>query len=184
MFPAKQDLTICFAHAAYQMQARFDLRQTGIRNFQVWNYDDFQKRVGEADVVVVSGMWKNDLIAPASKLKFIQSISSGMDQYSKEQLSAKGVRLCSAAGVNARAVAEHAIALILAIFRRLPEARDNQHKKTWRGMIGDLGQREDELGGKTLLVVGMGRIGSHLARLAKAFGMKVIGIRRDPSQGE
>jgi len=46
MFPAKQDLTICFAHAAYQMQARFDLRQTGIRNFQVWNYDDLQKRVG------------------------------------------------------------------------------------------------------------------------------------------
>ena len=119
-----------------------------------------------------------------AKLKFIQSISSGMDQYSKEQLGAKGVRLASAAGVNARAVAEHAIALILAVARRLPEARDNQHKKMWRGMIGDLAQREDELGGKTLLVVGMGRIGSHLALLAKAFDMKVIGIRRDPSQGE
>ena len=183
MFPAKQDLTICFAHAAYQMQARFDLRKTGIRNFQVWNYDDLQRRVGEADIVVVSGMWKNDLIPAASKLKFIQSISSGMDQYSKEQLNAKNVRLASAAGVNARAVAEHAIALILAIFRRLPEARDNQHKKMWRGMIGDLAEREDELGGKTLLVVGMGRIGSDLAKLAKAFDMKVMGIRRDPAQG-
>ena len=106
-----------------------------------------------------------------------------MDQYSKEQLGAKSVRLASAAGVNARAVAEHAIALILAVARRLPEARDNQHKKMWRGMIGDLTQREDELGGKTLLVVGMGRIGSHLAKLAKAFDMKVIGIRRDPAQG-
>src|SRR3954470_24489712 len=183
MFPAKQDLTICFAHAAYQMQPRFDLRKSGIRNFQVWNYDDFQKRVGEADVVVVSGMWKNDLIPHASKLKFIQSISSGMDQYSKEMLGAKGIRLASAAGVNARAVAEHAIALILAIARRLPEARDNQHKKMWRGMIGDLAEREDELGGKTLLVVGMGRIGSHLAKLAKASDMKVVGIRRDPKAG-
>jgi phosphoglycerate dehydrogenase-like enzyme len=183
MFPSKDQLTICFAHAAYRMQDRFELRKTGLRNFQVWNYDDLQKRVGEADVVVVSGMWKNDLIAGASKLKFIQSISSGMDQYSKEQLAAKGVRLCSAAGVNARAVAEHAISLILAIARRLPEARDNQHKKVWRGMIGDLTQREDELGGKTLLVVGMGRIGSHLAKLAKAFDMKVVGIRRDPKQG-
>ena len=141
------------------------------------------KRVGEADVVVASGMWKNDLIPHAGKLKFIQSISSGMDQYSKEQLGAKNVRLASAAGVNARAVAEHAIALILAVARRLPEARDNQHKKMWRGMIGDLTQREDELGGKTLLIVGMGRIGSHLAKLAKAFDMKVIGIRRDPAQG-
>jgi D-2-hydroxyacid dehydrogenase (NADP+) len=183
MFPAKPDLTICFAHAAYQMKARFDLRKTGTKSFQVWAFDDLQKRVGEADVVVVSGMWKNELIPAAGKLKFIQSISSGMDQYSKEQLAAKKVRLASAAGVNARAVAEHAIALILALARRLPEARDNQHKKMWRGMIGDLGQREDELGGKTLLVVGMGRIGAHFAKLAKAFDMKVIGIRRDPKQG-
>ena len=183
MFPSKEDVTICFAHAAYQMKARFDLRKTGIKSFQVWAYDELQKRVGEADVVVVSGMWKNELIPAAGKLKFIQSISSGMDQYSKEQLAAKQVRLCSAAGVNARAVAEHAIALILAVARRLPEARDNQHKKMWRGMIGDLSQREDELGGKTLLVVGMGRIGAHLAKLAKAFDMKVVGIRRDPKQG-
>ena len=183
MFPSKENVTICFAHAAYQMQARFELRQTGIKNFQAWAYDDLVKRVGEADVVVVSGMWKNDLIPHAGRLKFIQSISSGMDQYSREQLGAKNIRLASAAGVNARAVAEHAIALILAVARRLPEARDNQHKKVWRGMIGDLAQREDELGGKTLLIVGMGRIGSHLAKLAKAFDMKVLGIRRDPAQG-
>jgi D-2-hydroxyacid dehydrogenase (NADP+) len=183
MLPSKENLTICFAHAAYRMKDRFELRKTGIRNFEVRAYDDLVKRIGEADVVLASGMWRNDLIAHAGKLKFIQSISSGMDQYSKEQLGAKGIRLASAAGVNARAVAEHAIALILAVFRRLPEARDNQHARTWRGMLGDLTQREDELGGKTLLIVGMGRIGSHLAMLARAFGMKVIGIRRDPAQG-
>ncbi|WP_296392104.1 D-2-hydroxyacid dehydrogenase [Reyranella sp.] len=165
------------------MMDRFELRKTGIKCFEVRAYDDLLKRIGEADVVLASGMWKNDLIPHAGKLKFIQSISSGMDQYSKEQLGAKGIRLASAAGVNARAVAEHAIALILAIARRLPEARDNQHKKVWRGMLGDLTQREDELGGKTLLVVGMGRIGSHLAKLAKAFDMKVVGIRRDPKAG-
>ena len=183
MFPTRDRQTICFAHAAYQMKARFDARNTGINSFQVRSYDEFVQRVGEADVVSVSGMWKNDIIPHATKLKFVQSISSGMDQYSKELLGAKGIRLASAAGVNARAVAEHALALILAVYRRLPEARDNQHKKMWRGMLGDLTQREDELGGKTLLVVGMGRIGSHLAKLAKAFDMKVIGIRRDPRAG-
>jgi D-2-hydroxyacid dehydrogenase (NADP+) len=183
MFPTRDSLTICFAHAAYRMKDRFELRDTGIKCFEVRAYDDLVKRIGEADVVLASGMWKNDLIPHAGKLKFIQSISSGMDQYSKELLGAKGIRLASAAGVNARAVAEHALALILAIARRLPEARDNQHKKTWRGMIGDLAQREDELGGKTLLIVGMGRIGSHLAKLAKAFDMKVVGIRRDPKAG-
>ncbi|WP_296342961.1 D-2-hydroxyacid dehydrogenase [Reyranella sp.] len=165
------------------MMDRFELRKTGIKCFEVRAYDDLVKRIGEADVVLASGMWKNDLIPHAGKLKFIQSISSGMDQYSKELLGAKGIRLASAAGVNARAVAEHALALILAIARRLPEARDNQRKKVWRGMLGDLTQREDELGGKTLLVVGMGRIGSHLAKLAKAFDMKVVGIRRDPKAG-
>ena len=183
MLPSKNKLTICFAHVAYRMKDRFELRKSGIRNFEVRAYDDLVKRIGEADVVLASGMWKNDLIAHAPKLKFIQSISSGMDQYSREQLAAKKVRLASAAGVNARAVAEHAIALILAVARRLPEARDNQHRKFWRGMIGDLTQREDELGAKTMLVVGMGRIGSHLAMLGRAFGMKVIGIRQDPGKG-
>lgn len=184
MFPAKDKVTICFAHVAYAMQDQFAKRGTGIKSFQVRSYEEFEKRVGEADVVVASGMWKNDIIPKATNLKFIQSISAGMDQYSKEQLGAKGVRLCSASGVNARAVAEHAIALMLAISRRLPEARDNQHKKFWRGMIGDLTQREDEIGGKTVLIVGTGKIGSHLAGLCKAFGMKVLGIRRDPSKGK
>jgi phosphoglycerate dehydrogenase-like enzyme len=50
-------------------------------------------------------------------------------------------------------------------------------------MIGDLAAREDELGGKTLLIVGLGDIGGRLARLAKAFDMHVIGLRRDPANG-
>src|SRR4029453_16911539 len=50
-------------------------------------------------------------------------------------------------------------------------------------MISDLSKGEDELGGKTLLVVGLGRIGSHLAGLAKAFGMRGIGTKPDPGSG-
>ena len=50
-------------------------------------------------------------------------------------------------------------------------------------MIGDISKREDELGGKTLVIAGLGRIGSRLARLAKAFEMRVIATRRDPSRG-
>src|SRR5262249_28336708 len=107
----------------------------------------------------------------------------GTDQFDREKLKRRGIRLVSAQGVNARAVSEHAMALILAITRRLPEARDNQAKHVWRGMISDLTQREDELGGKTLLIIGLGGIGSRLAQLAKAFGMRVIGIKRDLSKG-
>ena len=61
-------------------------------------------------------------------------------------------------GINANAVSEHAIALMLALLRRIPEARDNQAKRVWRGMQGDFAKREDEAGGKTAVVVGLGRM--------------------------
>ena len=98
-------------------------------------------------------------------------------------LKERGIRLASAQGVNVNAVSQHVMSLILALARRLPEARDNQAKHVWRGMISDLTQREDELGGKTLLVVGLGGIGGRLVRLAKAFDMRVIGVKRDLSKG-
>ncbi len=183
MLPDKDHLTLCFAHAAYRLADRFALRDTGIRHFEVRTYDDLQARLAEADVLVVSGLWKNDLLNHAPNLRFIQSISAGTDQFSRPLFKERGVRLASASGVNARAVAEHAVALMLALSRRLLEARDNQHKHHWRGMIGDLSRREDELGGKTVLVVGMGKIGHHFSTLSRAFGMKVIGIRRHPEQG-
>lgn len=183
MIPPKDRLKICFAHVAYRFQARFQPRNTGIGHFQVSSREDLDAKIGDADVLVISGLWRNELIGLAPKLGFIQSIGAGVDQFSKEALAAKGIRLASAAGVNARAVSEHALSLILALSRRLPEARDNQKKHVWRGMIGDFARREDELGGKTLIVVGLGRIGGRLAELGKALDMRVIGIRRDPSQG-
>ena len=183
MIPPRDKLTICFAHAAYQMKTCFDALNTGIASFEVRDRAELDRRAQEADVIVASGMWHNGLITTASRLKFIQSISSGTDQYDKPALAEKGIRLASAAGVNARAVAEHAISLILAMARRLPEARDNQASRHWRGMIGDLTRREDELGGKTLLIIGLGRIGGRLAQIAKAFDMTVIGFRRDPGAG-
>ena len=181
--PAKDKLTICFAHVAYRMGERFALRNTGLNSFEVRSLDDLKARIAEADVLLCSGLWRNEFIAQAPRLAFIQSISAGTDQYSRDALGTAGIRVASAQGVNERAVAEHAIALILAMVRQIPQARDNQAAKKWRGMIGDISKREDELGGKTLVVAGMGRIGSRLATLAKAFDMRVIATKRDPSRG-
>jgi phosphoglycerate dehydrogenase-like enzyme len=165
------------------MAERFALRGTGIRHFQVSSLEDLTSRIADADVLSVSGLWRNELIERAPKLRFIQSISAGTDQYSREALKTAGIRLASAQGVNVRAVAEHAMSLMLAMTRQLHVARDNQSKHRWRGMISDLSEREDELGGKTLLIVGLGRIGSHLAGLARAFGMRVIGTKLDRGSG-
>src|SRR6476660_8554260 len=180
MLSSEDQLTICFAHVAYRLRERFLTLATGIESFEVRDGAALEQQIGEADVLVISGLWRNDLLPRAKRLRFIQSIGAGTDQCSCESLKQQGVRLASARGVNARAVSEHVMALMLALARRLPEARDNQSKRFWRGMIGDLSAREDELGGKTLVVVGIGAIGDRLALLAKAFDMHVIGLRRNP----
>jgi phosphoglycerate dehydrogenase-like enzyme len=183
VIPSDDRLAICFAHVAYQLHERFSALGTGIASFAVRDYESLMQRVGDADILVISGLWQNEILDHAPRLRFIQSIGAGTDQFPAGALAQRGIRLASARGVNARAVAEHAMALILALSRRLPEARDNQKKRLWRGMIGDLSRREDELGGKTLLVVGLGQIGDRLARLAKAFDMRVVGLRRNPAAG-
>jgi phosphoglycerate dehydrogenase-like enzyme len=183
MIPPKDQLVICFAHVAYRLDERFAALGTGIKSFAVREPETLAARIGEADVLVISGLWNNTLLDRAPRLRFIQAIGAGTDQFPRGELERRDIRLASARGVNARAVAEHGMALILALARRLPEARDNQHRRVWRQMIGDLAQREDELGGKTLLVVGLGDIGGRLARLAKAFDMRVVGLRRDPARG-
>jgi phosphoglycerate dehydrogenase-like enzyme len=183
MLPAKDELVICFAHVAYRLHERFSALDTGVESFAVRDPETLEARVGEADVLVVSGLWHNGLLDRAKKLRLIQSIGAGTDQFSRDELARRSIRLASARGVNYRAVAEHAMALILALSRRLPEARDNQAHRIWRGMIGDPARREDELGGKTLLIVGLGQIGGRLAQLAKAFDMRVEGLRLHPAAG-
>jgi D-2-hydroxyacid dehydrogenase (NADP+) len=183
MLPSKNHIRICFAHPAYQMAEQFAARNSGIAHIQVRTDQDLVAEIPGIDVLVISQMWKNELIGAAKRLTFIQSISAGGDQFDEQQLRTHGIRLASAAGITAQAVAEHAMALMLALRRHLHTARDNQLRKHWCGMISHIPSREDQLGGKTLLIIGLGRIGTRLARLAKAFDMRVIGTKRDPSRG-
>ena len=72
-FPAPEDLTICFAHVAYQLELIFAGRQTdlrgrgtvgqgGMQNFQVWTAADLAARLPEAEVLLISGFWQNELL--------------------------------------------------------------------------------------------------------------------------
>ena len=180
-FPSAGGTTVHFAHIAYRMEERYALRRPRVNFYQTWSPEETMDRIGEADVFVVSGFWDNALLERASKLKYIQSIGAGYDQFPLDELRSRDIRLASASGVNQNAVAEHAMSLMLGLNRHIHPGRDNQNNHTWRGMIGDLSKREDELIGKTLLIVGMGAIGSRLARFAKAFDMRVLATKRDPS---
>lgn len=181
VLPPKNEITIQFAHVAYQFEERFAKRNAGINYFQTWSAEETLDRIGEADALVLSGFWSDKLLKPAQRLKFIQVCAAGYNQFNLDAIKARGIRLCNGSGVNRNAVSDHAMALMLAITRRLGEGRDNQHKLHWRGMISERSRREDELAGKTLLIFGLGSIGERLARLAKAFEMRVIGFKRDPS---
>lgn len=182
-FPRRDEIVICFGHIAYRMGQAFARRNTGIRYVEVRSVEELLSAAPQAQVVVTSGFWRNELLDTAPSLRFVQSISAGTDQYDKGRFKQKGVRLASAKGANANAVAEHAMALVLALSRQLHTGRDHQKAKHWRGMISDPAARETELGGKTLLIVGLGSIGARLARLAEAFDLEVVATKRDPSTG-
>ena len=182
-FPTREEISICFAHVAYPLAEIFEKRATGLGHFQVLNRDELNEKIRDAHVLVVSGFWRNELLENAPKLRFIQSIGAGYDQFALDALRERGIQLASAKGVNRNAVSEHAMAMILALARHIHTGRDNQRAHQWRGMISDLSRREDELGGKTLLIAGLGGIGSRLAVLAKAFGMKVLATKRNPASG-
>ncbi len=176
-----KELTIGVCHSAYQIEPVIRARLPEVRVFQEFSTEAMLPRMPEIDVLAVSGAWHDSLLEPAEKLKWIQSIGVGYNQFPLDELKHRGVRLTNAVGVNANAVSEHALALILALTRRLPEARDNQHQKYWRPMIGDPLAREDELSGKTMGIIGLGAIGNRLATFGKAFDMRVIGTKGNPA---
>jgi D-2-hydroxyacid dehydrogenase (NADP+) len=75
-----------------------DARLNGARSSSANSLDELKARVSRADVLVVSGLWRNELIAGSAKLRFIQSISAGTDQFDKPAFAAAGIRLASAPG--------------------------------------------------------------------------------------
>ena len=182
LLPSRENLTIQFAHPAYQMAEHFLSRDTGVRHFQTWTDEETLSRIDEANVLVVSGLWRDNFLEAAHNLRYIQAISAGYDQFPLDKLSTRAVRLANARGVNADAVSHHAMGLVLALARQLHLARDQQHNRYWRPMISDPAQREDDLCGQTMLIIGLGEIGSRLAKLAKIFGMRVLGVKQDISR--
>ena len=174
--------TLHFAHPAYQFEACYLKRGLSGATFQTWNPEDTVARISRASVFVGSGFWRNEFLDTAPELKYVHVGAVGYDSFDVEAIRARGIRLCNSSGVNRNAVADHGMAMILSFTRQLHSARDRQFKAEWRGMISDIAKREDELTGKTLLIYGLGAIGGRLARLAQAFDMRVVGIKRDTAE--
>jgi phosphoglycerate dehydrogenase-like enzyme len=108
----------------------------------------------------------------APRLKLVQLLSAGYDNIDLDAARRAGVPVANNGGANAIAVAEHTIMLMLAVSRRLIWQHASVASGRWRGNTPP--PRISELHGKTLGIVGLGRIGTKVARLAAAFGMRVF----------
>jgi phosphoglycerate dehydrogenase-like enzyme len=107
----------------------------------------------------------------APRLKLVQLLSAGYDDVDLEAARRAKVPVSNNGGANAISVAEHALMLMLAVSRRVIWQHGNVSGGRWRG--NGPAPRMYELFGKTLGIVGLGTIGKKVARLARAFGMRV-----------
>lgn len=114
-----------------------------------------------------------ELLAAAPRLRVISRHGVGLDNVPLSLCAERGVKVAHVGDVNATAVAEHTVALLLAVMRQLLP-HDRAVREGRYGVKDQLLTRE--LAGKTILILGVGRIGSEVARLAAAFRMRVLGF--------
>jgi phosphoglycerate dehydrogenase-like enzyme len=106
-------------------------------------------------------------------VKLIQLLSAGYDKVDLDRLRASGIPLCNNGGANSYAVAEHAILLMLAVYRRLPALDRLVREGGWKSSkLGE--EQEHELAGRTVGIVGAGMIGRTLARRLAGFEVDLI----------
>jgi D-3-phosphoglycerate dehydrogenase len=134
---------------------------------------DLPAALESADALIVrSAVTVNAaLLAHANRLRVIGRAGVGVDNIDLDTATRKGIAVMNTPGANSVAVAEQTLAMMLAMARHLSRANELTHAGRWekKSLQGS------ELKGKTLGIVGLGRIGMEVARRARAFGMSLIG---------
>lgn len=131
-----------------------------------------ERELEDAAALIVRSGTKVDasLLAKAPRLEVVGRAGIGVDNIDVEEATRRGIVVVNAPQSNTLSAAEHTMALMLALCRRIPEADRSVHRGEWnRGKF--LGV---ELAGKTLGIVGLGRIGTLVAQRASAFGMRLV----------
>ena len=134
--------------------------------------ESLKPMIHEADALLLRTQpLPGELIAASPKLKIVSRHGVGYDAVDMDALKERRIPLAIVGDVNSRAVAEHAMMLMLAAGKRLLRYDAALRGENWnyRNSL-----EAEELYGKTLLIIGFGRIGQTLAHLARAFGMKIV----------
>jgi len=131
--------------------------------------------IPDAEIFVTMGFLDKELIGLAGRLRWVFSLSAGVEHLPFEELSSGKIMVTNTRGIHGRQISEHVMGTILAFSRKLLINRDNQKIKLWKQLYD-----VDELAGKILCIIGAGSIGGEIARKAKAFDMFVTGIKAKP----
>jgi D-3-phosphoglycerate dehydrogenase len=135
--------------------------------------DGLPEALADADALVVRSAVQVDdaLMGHAPRLRVIGRAGVGVDNIDAEAATRRGIVVMNTPGANAVAVAELTICLMVALARKLPAANASMHAGRWekKSLQGA------ELRGKTLGILGLGRVGLEVARRAKGFGLEIIG---------
>jgi len=143
--------------------------------------DAIARHAGEIDAVLTRGPLglTADEIATLTQLKIICVIGAGYEQVDLEAAAARGITVTNGAGANAGPVADHAMALLLALLRDIPRADASTRRGEWNRVISP------SVSGKRLGIIGLGAVGQAIARRAsQGFGMNVSYHSRTPRQDQ
>src|SRR5271168_106584 len=148
------------------------LRKAGW-NIVLTTKDNLNAEIADADALIVRSATKvtAELLDKAPRLRAVGRAGVGVDNIDQDAATARGVLVMSTPGGNAISVAEHAFALLLALARQVPRLDKAMHEGRWEKSSA----AGTEVRGKTLGLVGLGRIGSEVAIRADAFDMRVLG---------
>lgn len=138
------------------------------------------ERAADADIVVESNMpLRKDFLDKCPNLKMLSIAFTGLDHIDLEECKKRGIAVMNAAGYSTGAVSELAVCMMISLLRKLTE-----NDRITRNCAGQALAPGNELGGKTVGIIGMGAIGTRTAELVKAFGCKVIAWNRTPKTVE
>ncbi|WP_066067590.1 phosphoglycerate dehydrogenase [Neobacillus soli] len=136
--------------------------------------EELKNIIGNYDALIVRSQTKvtEELLQVAGRLRVIARAGVGVDNIDVNAATRKGIIVINAPGANTIAATEHTLAMMLSLARKIPQA----HQKTAAGEWDRNSFKGVELYKKTLGVIGMGKIGTEVAKRAKSFGMNILGF--------
>lgn len=146
-------------------------------------YDGIEIHLPDAEIAITWSL-RPEQFKLAHKLRWIHSPAAAVHQLMFPELINSDIILTNAREVHGPVVAEHVIALIFALAKRLPDAVRFQHEHEWgQERMWQSRPRPREVSGATLGLIGLGSIGREVATRAAALGMRVIAVRQHPEKG-